>query len=305
MPKQPLGKGALKVIRYKLSMQPDQTPINARASRRAPRALEGVSLALRDRLVWPLEDRFLGLGDRARVAVAGSAAALALGIGVGGFALLSSGDSGTTGATQVAASFERAPDLPAPTEPEPVAKPRPEPTLHGAAPAFAPPGAAGSEGGESPEGTATADAPTGDAGATATDAISSTPAARPTTATASSSGAAAEVDGPPAGPVAIAAARKFAAAFVVYETGGEEAEFREVFDATATPELVRALLDRPPRQPAGVEVPKAKVLNVVPAPSHGRLYPLSVSLLRVGVTSELRLEMERQDDEWRVVNVLG
>ena len=63
---------------------------------------------------------------------------------------------------------------------------------------------------------------------------------------------------------------------------------------------------RPPRQPAGVEVPKAKVLNVVPAPSHGRVYPLSVSLLRVGATSELRLEMEQlKNKEWRVVNVLG
>ena len=35
------------------------------------------------------------------------------------------------------------------------------------------------------------------------------------------------------------------------------------------PELTKALLQRPPRQPADVEVPKAKVLNVVPGPSHG------------------------------------
>jgi hypothetical protein len=45
---------------------------------------------------------------------------------------------------------------------------------------------------------------------------------------------------------------------------------------------------------------------VVPAPSHDRVYPLSVSLLRVGVTSELRLEMEQtKSKDWRVVNVLG
>jgi hypothetical protein len=63
---------------------------------------------------------------------------------------------------------------------------------------------------------------------------------------------------------------------------------------------------RPPRQPAGVKVPQAKVLNVVPAPSHGKVYPLSVSLLRVGVTSELRLEMEQLKNKgWRVTNVLG
>ena len=53
-------------------------------------------------------------------------------------------------------------------------------------------------------------------------------------------------------------------------------------------------------------MPKAKVLNVVPAPSHGSIYPLSVSLLRVGVTSELRLEMEQLKHQgWRVTNVLG
>ena len=60
------------------------------------------------------------------------------------------------------------------------------------------------------------------------------------------------------------------------------------------------------RQPADVEVPRAKVLNVVPGPSRGGVYTVSVSLLRVGVTSELRLEMERLKDEgWRVTNVLG
>jgi hypothetical protein len=53
-------------------------------------------------------------------------------------------------------------------------------------------------------------------------------------------------------------------------------------------------------------VPKAKVLNVVPAPSLGGVYPVSVSLLRVGLTSELRLEMEELKGEgWRVTNVLG
>ena len=53
-------------------------------------------------------------------------------------------------------------------------------------------------------------------------------------------------------------------------------------------------------------MPKAKVLNVVPAPSHDRIYPVSVSLLRVGLTSELRLEMEQlKGDGWRVTNVLG
>ena len=142
----------------------------------------------------------------------------------------------------------------------------------------------------------------GNTGNAATDTISSSPAARPAEASAAN----ATVKGPPAGPAAIAVARKFADAFVVYETGGTTATVRKAFKATATPGVTKALLQRPPHQPAGVEVPKAKVLNVVPAPSHDRIYPVSVSLLRVGATSELRLEMEQlKNKQWRVANVLG
>ena len=57
-----------------------------------------------------------------------------------------------------------------------------------------------------------------------------------------------------------------------------------------TKQLSQALLQRPPRQPAAVKVPQAKVVNVVAGPSKDGVYPVSVSLLRVGVTSELRLE---------------
>jgi hypothetical protein len=54
-------------------------------------------------------------------------------------------------------------------------------------------------------------------------------------------------------------------------------------------------------------VPKAKVLNVVPGPKHGDTYTLSVSLLRVGITSELRIDMQRnpKSGEWQVARVLG
>jgi hypothetical protein len=280
-------------------MNDDQTPINARPKRRSPEAFEDLSLALRDRLIWPLEDRFFGLGDKARVAVAAGTAALALGIGVGGYSLASSDGTGTPTAP-VAAAVEPAPQ-PAPVTPEP----QPEPTLQGATPVLkAPEEDAATQVTDSNavagEGAAATASNTGNA---ATDAISSTPAARPAGATAST---ALTVDGPPAGPAAVAVARKFADAFVVYETGGEKAEVRKAFKATATPELTKALMQRPPRQPAGIEVPKAKVLNIVPAPSHDRIYPVSVSLLRVGSTSELRLEMEQlKNKRWRVVNVLG
>ena len=281
-------------------MNDDLTPINARPKRRQPEALEDLSLALRDRLIWPLEDRFVTLTDRGRAAVTGGAVVLALGIGIGGYALVSSDGSEPQAAAPVAAVVE-----PAPQPVTPAPEPGPEPTLKGAAPVFKAPDAdqapskvAGSKAVASEAPAATAS----NTGNAATDTISSNPTAPTAAATASTS----TVDGPPVGPAGIAVARKFASAFVVYETGGNKKEVREAFAATATPELTEALMQRPPRQPAGVEVPKAKVLNVVPAPSHDRIYPVSVSLLRVGSTSELRLEMEQQKNkQWRVTNVLG
>ena len=235
--------------------------------------------------------------------------ALALGIGIGGYSLTTSGDSQPAEVGPVAAVAERTPP-PAPSAPAP--EPEPEPTLHGAAPVFKAPEDAGKsqlDESEAIASSAPAAATSSNTGNPATDTISSSPAARPAeaaTSSASPSAATDSVDGPPAGPAAIAVARKFAATFVQYETGADEGAVREGFDATATEELRKALMRRPPRQPAGVEVPKAKVLNVVAAPSHGEIYPLSVSLLRVGVTSELRLEMEKLKDQgWRVTNVLG
>ena len=111
----------------------------------------------------------------------------------------------------------------------------------------------------------------------------------------------------PAGPAATKVGRQFAGAFVLYETGRSDAKVRTAFAATATPELSRSLLRRPPRLPANVKVPKAKVLNLVPGPVHGDTYTLSVSLLRVGITSELRIDMQRdkKTGEWRVTDVLG
>ncbi|HET8815300.1 MAG TPA: hypothetical protein VFM51_10145 [Solirubrobacterales bacterium] len=282
-------------------MNDDPTPINARPKRRPPEALEDLSLALRDRVLWPIEDRFLDLGDRGRAAVAGGAVALALGIGIGGYSLVASGEQAQPAAKQVAVA--PASD-PAPAKPEP--KPEPEPTLQGAAPVFEgnesedPVEVGGSKAIAANPGPAT----TAQTGNAATDTISSTPAAAPAAASASASTVA--LEGPPAGPAAVAVARKFADAFVVYETGGDKSRVRKHFKATASPELTRALLRRPPRQPAGVEVPKAKVLNIVPAPSRGDVFPVSVSLLRIGATSELRLEMEQlKNKRWQVVNVLG
>jgi hypothetical protein len=287
-------------------MENDPTPINARPKRRPPEAFEDLSLALREHLLWPVEDRLLGLGNRGRTAIAGGAVVLALGLGIGGYSLLGSGNSEPASTAPVAVVSKPAPE-PTPAAPAPEPESKPEPTLHGAAPVFKP--ADDQEQVGQSKGIESAAAPAASAdntGNPATDTITSSPAASAGAATTSSAARPADVpDGPPAGPAAIAVARKFADAFVVYETGGAD-EAREAFKATATPELTKALMRRPPRQPAGVEVPQAKVLNVVPAPSHGTIYPLSVSLLRVGATSELRLEMEELKNRgWRVTNVLG
>jgi hypothetical protein len=283
-------------------MTDDQTPINARPRRRREETFEDLSLALRDRVLWPAEDYFRSFSDAGRAAVAGGAVVLALGLAVGGYSLTSSGGSEPAPPPQVAVTPAPAP------KPDPVkAAPKPvaDPTLQGATPVFKAPTGDDSE----VEGSKAVanDAPvatTANTGNPATDTFSTNRAAQP--AAGATASAAASVDGPPAGPAAIAVARKFADAFVVYETGAEKSAVRKAFKATAVPDVTKALLQRPPRQPAGVKVPKAKVLNIVPAPSHDRIYPVSVSLLRVGTTSELRLELEQlKDKQWRVVNVLG
>jgi hypothetical protein len=284
-------------------MSDDQTPINARPKRQTPEAFEDLSLALRHRVLWPLGDRFLGLDDAARAAVAGGAVVLALALGIGGYSLVSSDGGDPAPAPTVALKSEPTPvSTPAKQAPKPV----PEPTLQGAAPVFATPKQDESSQVDASK-AVSSDAPAATASGTgnpATDTISSNPAASSSATGATASRA--SVEGPPAGPAAVAVARKFADAFVVYETGGDSGEVRKAFKATAVPQVTKALLQRPPRQPAGVSVPKAKVLNLVPAPSHDRIYPVSVSLLRVGATSELRLEMEQlKNKQWRVTNVLG
>jgi hypothetical protein len=115
-----------------------------------------------------------------------------------------------------------------------------------------------------------------------------------------------ELGGPPAPKAAKRVARHFAEAFVVYETSGVDAKVRSNFRHTTTKQLSKALLRRPPRQPAAVKVPQAKVVTVVAGPSKGSVYEVSVALLRVGVTSELRLAMEQgPGKKWQVTNVLG
>jgi hypothetical protein len=268
------------------------------AARGSRQALERAAFPLQERILWPLSDRAETMAAPARAVSFAAVVLLAAAAGVAGLIWAAPDKPERAPATsEVAAVSAPATDKAAPEQP-------PEPTLHGAAPVFEP---------APDEATATeVDPAKAIANSSSKESGVADPAAAPpATAAASSSAAsspaqASSVDGPPAGPAAVSVAREFSGAFVVYETGGSEAEVRRAFGATATPQLAKALLRRPPRLPANVEVPKARVLNVVPGPSHGKVYSVSVSLLRVGQTSELRLEMERRkDDGWRVTNVLG
>jgi hypothetical protein len=185
------------------------------------------------------------------------------------------------------------------------------PAERGAA-AGAAPGSVGDEAVTSDRPTATASS-AGDSAATAK--IGATPEATASGAAQTdglaTSGAArveenSEFAGEPAPRAAKRVARHFAEAFVVYEVGGVDSGVRDAFHQTSTKQLSKSLLRRPPRQPASVKVPKAKVVTVVAGPSKGSVYTVSVSLLRVGVTSELRLQMERgAGKKWQVTNVLG
>lgn len=310
--------------------------------RHLPEPIERSGFAVQERVLWPLQDHLSLHGDRLppvegrrKQALLGGGALALVVAGVAVAIALSSGGGSSPTSSTVAATPppQREPLIEtASRQPPPAPEEKPEPTLHGAPPVFSPPSPA-SKGGEK-TGSATA-AKDGQSDEAAGSTSSSTPAnddsspaaARISSDSANSSDtseaegaqadtstgagandatAAAVPAGPPAGPAALKVAREFAHGFVVYETGGEKSDFKPAFQASATPELTKALLQRPPRQPAGVKVPKAKVLNVVAGPSQGTVYKVSVSLLRVGVTSELRLDMEKlKNAEWRVTNVLG
>lgn len=243
-------------------------------------------------LVWPLEERTGKWSPSLRIVGVTALALLAACAGTLGLVLASNGGGETV------AVRETAVPVPAPAT---AATPKVEataaaPVLEGANPDLTTEAGGGVAGGSAetppPGGSSTS------ANSTAEIARSAPPAAE---------GAAGASGEKAAGPAALRVARQFSGAFVLYETGRKSAEVREVFRETATPRLTDALLGRPPRQPAGVTVPKAKVLNVVAGPHHGDTYTMSVSLLRIGVTSELRISMQRNEKtgKWQVTDALG
>ncbi|HKT82353.1 MAG TPA: hypothetical protein VJQ84_00800 [Solirubrobacterales bacterium] len=250
-------------------------------------------------LVWPLEERTGRWGPSLRVAGIAALALLAAGAGVAGL-VLASGDGGNGGGGAVVSKTAAPASPPAAAATPKVAPTAAAPVLQGAKPDFAT--EAGDGVAKSP-----AEAPAlSDPGSSTSTAGSTAEVARSSPSSDAGSTPAATGE-KVAGPAAIKVAHQFAGAFVLYEIGRKSSAVHKVFDETATPQLTHALLRRPPRQPAGTEVPKAKVLNIVPGPHHGDTYTISVSLLRVGVTSELRLDMQRDEKsgEWRVTDALG
>ncbi len=235
------------------------------------------------KLVWPLRERLAGRRGPTS-AVAGVLGAVALGA-VALAAIQTTGDSSEGSSREALTSPPLSASEPATT---PNAEPD-EPVLQGAPPVLGLDGA-----------VATAPPP-GDAATE--DVVRSTEGAgTPDDEVASASASTKPVA---AGPDAMKVARRFAEAFVVYEVGEQRALARETFDETAAPSLAGTLAKRPPRLPEQVKVPQAKVVNLVPGPRRGKAYSVSVSLLRVGVTSELRLELRRNIDGWLVTDVRG
>jgi hypothetical protein len=340
-------------------------------------AVEDAGWFMREHVAWPVEDSLDRLGRRGAIGVFGGGGIAVVGVVA---ALVIAGSGGGSGSsTQSFEAFvtpQRAPATPAPAVVAPTPAPKPKvvkptgPTLHGAAPDFAPaqdvrsgvgdgeavagkpsggrsegPAPRGAEAEAASAGGATDSADSsgatggaGDEGAitssndnpASTAKIGATPAATASAQAQASSlkesgpgiaetgpgqngetaeeagGEEAKLSGPPAPKAAKQVARRFAEAFVVYEVGGVDTKVRKAFKQTSTRQLSRSLLHRPPRQPADVKVPQAKVVNVVAGPSKGNLYTLSVSLLRVGVTSELRIQMEQGvGKKWQVTNVFG
>lgn len=250
---------------------------------------ERAAWAIERRVLWPLRQRFAGRGPSAGVAGAAALAVLAAAAIVTGILW----PPGSGGSREQAA----APAPVAVVPPAPAAAEKPQgAALHGVPPSFDVGTGAGVA-----KAAGHSSATAAKASGTETEASGETPAGDAAAATTSSAKPV------PAGPEAMKVARRFSEAFVFYEVGERPARAETVFGETATPELASALSERPPRLPENAKVPKARVVNLVPGPREGKAYTVSVSLLRVGLTSELRLSLvpDEKSGSWKVMDVLG
>ncbi len=241
-------------------------------------------------VIWPLQERFAGWAPAGRNAGAGALAIAAAAAVLAGVLLLPGGSEPAR--ERVVAPARVAIET---SGPQPQAADEPSgPVLQGAPPRF---DVGKSVGGAKSDGSGEKAAGDGSDELAAADGVETDSKA----ATASSSSR----KPVPAGPAAMKVARRFSEAFVFYEVGERPARAKAVFAETAAPRLAEALSKRPPRQPSEGGVPKAKVLNLVPGPRAGKAYTVSASLLRVGLTSELRLELNKKRGQWLVTDVRG
>lgn len=252
---------------------------------------QAIALAVEERLIWPLSDRVALWGYPRRAAGAAALVTFAAGAAALGILLGAQGDPAKPLAPAVRVAL---------AEPQPKVAEEQQPsgpTLKGAPPVFAVED--GAEVGGAADGTEEASSVGGGAeGSSETDLGPGESTGAEDAATSS--------DAPvPAGPVAMKVARRFAEAFVFYEVGERADRAETVFSETATPRLANALSARPPRLPEEVKVPQARVLNLVPGPRRAKTYTVSVSLLRTGSISELRLKMQKQNGAWVVTDVRG
>jgi hypothetical protein len=263
--------------------------------RDAADAVEGpfgrISAAFQEWVVLPFEDLTAGWSDWLRRLSLALVGVLAIGAAVAGVAL--SGSGGGNGSVEVAKAV---PDQVA-TPPVSTAKTGAAsdgPVLHGVQPDFVP------ASGDTAASATSASASDGSSAAAVTSDAETVVKSTPSSSSATKDGEKV------AGPAAMEVAQRFADAFVLYEVGQVDAKVRSEIAATSSPALTQALLKRPPRLPANVKVPKAKVLNIVPGPKQGNAYTLSISLLRLGATSELRIDMQRdKSGRWQVTDSLG
>jgi hypothetical protein len=247
---------------------------------------------IEEKVIWPLADAIRGRGTHAapspvdsaprrrpdvRIALGVVAAAAAVGVGIAAFVGSTGPGSATTSAPDIPPRAAALPDAPASSKPE---GEQPS-TLQGVAPNFD----SSSKSGAS-KASATTDTQVSPLKGT-NDKPSSIPP-----------GVADDV-------AALHTARDFAGAFVLYEVGKSNATVKQTFARTATPALARALRDRPPRLPDSVKVPVAKVQNVVLGARQAREVDASVSLLRLGDLSELRLTLTKRHGTWAVNEVRG
>jgi hypothetical protein len=259
---------------------------------------ERAAWAAEERVVWPLRERAAGRGPSGRTGAIGAVAAGGLAAILLAALLLPGGGADPEREGEPV----RVALTPPPAEQRQSERPAKR-ALQGPPPKFGVAGGVGVAGEEAGTGGASAGASSASGG----DRASGAEAGASSNGAGAAAGASASLRKPvPAGPAAMKVARRFSKAFLEYEIGKDREAAKRVFAATATPRLAGALSDRPPRLPENGKVPKARVVNLVPGPRAGKAYTVSVSLLRVGLTSELRLELFKQGKgKWVVTDVRG